>query len=60
MMLISTEGAMLPACTNEEIIVTTGNGESIAEIGTFRVKVEFKNAAGSIDTMYTASVKLTR
>ncbi|MED2041316.1 MULTISPECIES: hypothetical protein [Bacillus cereus group] len=49
---------MFPACTNEEIIVSTGNGESIAEIGTFRVKV--KNAAGSIDTMYTASVKLTR
>lgn len=49
---------MLPACTNEEIIVSTGNDESIAEIGTFRVKVE--NATGSIDTMYTGLVKLTR
>ncbi|MFE5131655.1 hypothetical protein ACIROS_09220 [Bacillus mobilis] len=51
---------MFPACTNEEIIVSTGNGESIAEIGTFRMKVKVENAAGSIDTMYTASVKLTR
>lgn len=49
---------MLPACTNEEIIVSTGNGESIAEIGTFRVKVE--NATGPIDTMYTGSLKLTQ
>ncbi|MDA2169208.1 hypothetical protein PDN18_25205 [Bacillus cereus] len=54
------KGAMLLACTNEEIIVSTGNGESIAEIGTFRVRVEVENAAGSIDTMYTVSVKLTR
>ncbi|MCU7756569.1 hypothetical protein PNF35_28635 (plasmid) [Bacillus cereus] len=53
-------GAMFPACTNEEIIVSTGNGDSIAEIGTFRVKVKVENAAGLIDTMYTASVKLTR
>ncbi|WP_170959919.1 hypothetical protein [Bacillus cereus] len=53
-------GAMFPACTNEEIIVSTGNGESIAEIGTFRMKVKVENAADSIDTMYTASVKLTR
>ncbi|WP_218010710.1 hypothetical protein [Bacillus cereus] len=53
-------GAMFPACTNEEIIVSTGNGESIVEIGTFRVKVKVENAAGLIDTMYTASVKLTR
>ncbi|HDR8434858.1 TPA: hypothetical protein QC285_004695 [Bacillus cereus] len=51
---------MFPACTNEEIIVSTGNGESIVEIGTFRVKVKVENAAGLIDTMYTASVKLTR
>lgn len=51
---------MLLACTNEEIIVSTGNGESIAEIGTFRVRVEVENAACSIDTMYTVSVKLTR
>ncbi|EPF08985.1 MULTISPECIES: hypothetical protein [Bacillus] len=51
---------MFPACTNEEIIVSTGNGDSIAEIGTFRVKVKVENAAGLINTMYTASVKLTR
>ncbi|MEB8703890.1 hypothetical protein [Bacillus cereus] len=53
-------GAMFPACTSEEIIVSTGNGDSIAEIGTFRVKVKVENAAGLIDRMYTASVKLTR
>lgn len=51
---------MLPAGTNEEIIVSTGNGESIAETGTFRMKVEIENAAGSIDKMYTVSVKITR
>lgn len=53
-------GSMLPAGTNEEIIVSTGNGESIIETGTFRMKVEVENAAGSIDTMYTALVKITR
>ncbi|MFB5583436.1 hypothetical protein ACE41D_20160 [Bacillus albus] len=51
---------MFPAYTNEEIIVSTGNGGSIPEIGTFRMKVKVENAAGSIDKMYTASVKLTR
>ena len=57
---MNLEGGYVPACTNEEIIVSTGNGDSIAEIGTFRVKVKVENAAGLIDTMYTASVKLTR
>ncbi|EJR72180.1 hypothetical protein IK7_06006 [Bacillus cereus VD156] len=52
--------SMLPAGTNEEIIVSTGNGESIAETGTFRMKVEIENAAGSIDKMYTVPVKITR
>ncbi|MEI4802796.1 hypothetical protein WAZ07_16035 [Bacillus sp. FJAT-51639] len=51
-------GSMLPAGTNEEIIVSTGNGESISETGTFRVKIEVTNVDGSIDTIYTAPVKL--
>ncbi|MBJ8031862.1 hypothetical protein [Bacillus cereus group sp. N21] len=51
-------GSMLPAGTNEEIIVSTGNGESISETGIFRVKVEVTNADGSIDTMYTAPITL--
>ncbi|MED0965691.1 hypothetical protein [Bacillus paramycoides] len=51
-------GSMLPAGTNEEIIVSTGNGESISETGTFRVKVEVTNVDGSIDTMYTAPITL--
>ncbi|MGG0758016.1 hypothetical protein [Bacillus paramycoides] len=51
-------GSMLPAGTNEEIIVSTDNGESISETGTFRVKVEVTNVDGSIDTMYTAPITL--
>ena len=46
---------MDPAGSNDEIATFTGYGDDIYEDGTYRYKVEIKDADGSIDTIYTGN-----
>ena len=47
------------AGSNDEIATFTGYGDDIYEDGTYRYKVEIKDADGSIDTIYTAGMTVT-
>lgn len=50
--------SLLPAGTNEEFDVWTGDGGAISESGTYRMKIEVTHADSHVDTMYTAPITL--